>query len=106
VLVVSNLGMIQVGTLDVGGGALGDGAQFLDRGFSATALKTLVPLAQGFGDGAGQDSPVSRAIAWASLWASGSLTFRLRVFLSFCDHCLPFFTSARFPDFPKKIPSE
>jgi hypothetical protein len=49
VFVVEELGMIQVGTLDVGGGALGDGAQFLDGGFTAAALKTLVALAQGRG---------------------------------------------------------
>lgn len=76
--------MIQVGTLDVSGGALGDGTQLLDGGLTASALKTLVAFTQGFGDGAGHGLPVSWAIACASLWASGSLTLRLIVLLSFC----------------------
>ena len=45
--------MIQVGTLDVSGGALRDGAQFLNGCTTALALKTLVTLSQGFGYHAG-----------------------------------------------------
>ena len=76
--------MGEVGTLDMGGGTLSDGAQFLDGGFIAAPLKTLVALTQGSVTARAIVSPVSRAIDWASLWASGSFTLRLRVCLSFC----------------------
>ena len=49
--------MGEAGTLDVGGGTLSDGAQFLDGGFIAAPLKTLVALTQGFGDGARYSFP-------------------------------------------------
>jgi hypothetical protein len=41
-LVVEEFGVIEVGTLDVRGGALGDGTQLFDGGFTASALKTPV----------------------------------------------------------------
>jgi hypothetical protein len=44
VFVVEEFAMVEVGTLDVGGGALSDGAQFLDGGSIAAALKTLIAL--------------------------------------------------------------
>jgi hypothetical protein len=47
----------EVGTLDVRGGAFGDSTQLLDGGFTASALKTIVAFAQGFGDGAGHGFP-------------------------------------------------
>jgi len=49
--------MIEVGTLDMSGGALGDCAQFLEGGFTAAALKTFLALAQSFRDGPGQGFP-------------------------------------------------
>lgn len=82
----------EVGTLEVGGGALGDGAQFLDGGFIAAPLKTFEALTQGFGDGAGHSFhglPGDRL----------GETVRFRVLhvealgVSFLpNHCLPFFT--------------
>src|SRR5579862_3547597 len=49
--------MIYVRALDASGRPLSDGAQFFDRGFAAAALKTLVPLAQRFHDGARHGFP-------------------------------------------------
>src|SRR5450755_422089 len=44
--------MIEMGTFNVAGGALGDGAQLLDGSSAGAAVETLVALAQCFGDGA------------------------------------------------------
>lgn len=51
-LVVEQLGMIQAGTFDASGGTIGDGTQFVERGFSAAALKTLIAFVHGFGNDA------------------------------------------------------
>ena len=45
--------MVEIGMLDLGGGALSDGEQFLDCGFVAPVLETFVTLPQRFGDGTG-----------------------------------------------------
>ncbi len=42
--------MVQIRTLDMRGGALGDGSQLLDGGSSAATLKTFIALAQGIRD--------------------------------------------------------
>ena len=53
-LVVEELGMVEIGTLDVVCGALGDGKQFLNRSFAGTAvLETFVSFAQRFDDSMG-----------------------------------------------------
>ncbi|HTC31771.1 MAG TPA: hypothetical protein VK724_00290 [Bryobacteraceae bacterium] len=43
-LIVEQLRMIKVRAFDASGGTLGDGTQFFNRGFTAVALKTLMPL--------------------------------------------------------------
>jgi len=74
VLVVEQLRMIDVGALNEGGGAVGDGEQFLDGGLAMAALKAFVTLAQGF-----------RVLHVDALWRS--------VFL---HNVLPFFILALF----------
>ena len=42
--------MVEIGMLDLGGGALSDSEQFLDCGFVAPVLQTFVTLPQRFGN--------------------------------------------------------
>jgi hypothetical protein len=74
--------MIEVGTLDVRGGAFGDGTQLLDGGFTAAALKSLVAFAQCFGDGAGQGFPGFPGDSLGEPVGFGVLDIEAHLFLS------------------------
>ena len=76
--------MIEIGTLDVGCGALGNSPDVGSEHFGIAPLQTFVALPQSFRNSAGHVSPVAWAIACASRWASGCLTLRLTVLLAFC----------------------
>src|ERR1700732_3493784 len=90
--------MSEVGTLDVGGGALGDGAQFLDGGFIAATLKTLVALTQGFRYGAGQGFPGLQGNRLSEPVGFRVFDIEAQGASSLLYHCLPFFTVVRFPN--------
>jgi len=83
--------VVEVGTLDVCGGVLGDGAQFLDRGFTSAALKALVAFPKSFHNGAGQ--------GFSGLLGDGPgepvgfrvLDVKANSSSPFLYHCLPFF---------------
>jgi hypothetical protein len=92
VLVVEELGMIHVGTPDVGGGASGDGAQFLHGGFTTPAPKTLIALAQGYGNRASQSFPGLPSDRLGEPMGFRVLDIEAHRVPSLGYDCLPFFT--------------
>jgi antitoxin ChpS len=85
-MVLNNVGFLKSSPLN-GSGALGDGVQFPNRGFNTAALKTLVPLAQGFGDVAGHGFSGLLGDCLGQSVGFGSLILRLTVFLFLLHYC-------------------
>lgn len=51
-LVVKEIGVVEVRFFDLRRSALGDGEEFVDARFSLAGFQALITLAKGFGDGA------------------------------------------------------
>jgi len=87
--------MIQVGTLDARCGAFGDSTQFLDGGFTASALKTFVALPQGLSDGAGHCFPGFLGDSLGEPVGLGVLDIEAHGVSRLPYHYLPFFIITR-----------
>lgn len=87
--------MIQIGTLYVGSGALGDRAQFLDGGLTPAPLKSLVTLAKSLSNGARHGFPGRSGDRLGKLMSFRILDIEAHADSSFLYQRLPFFIIAR-----------
>jgi hypothetical protein len=52
--VIEEFGVVEIGTLDLGRGSLGDSEKFLDGGLASADPEAFVAFPQSFSDGTGQ----------------------------------------------------